>query len=338
VDVTPTGEFQSDQNMDLDADKMRSSIQAAIDGGTLYDVHASKLATELMGDSIGTNVLMLGYAVQKGLLPLSVASLQEAIRLNGTLVETNLRTFALGRLAAQTPQALDAQLKTDDEDMALATVDDVLVSRTRLLTAYQDAHYARHYGEFVNDIRRRVGSAQLTGTDVFVREVALTLARLMAYKDEYEIARLYLQPQFMQRLRTQFSGKLKLTFHLAPPLLPGSDPDGRPKKRAFGHWMLVAFRLLAPLKRVRGTVFDPFAYARERRMERRLIADYRALISRISRELNAENLSVGIELAAAAARIAGFGPVKSAAVKAYESRLTTLLRAFEAVSTRSRAA
>ena len=338
VDVTPTGEFQSDRNFDLGADKMRSAILQALDGGSLCEVHASQLATEFTGDSIGTNLLMLGYAAQKGLLPLSIVSLQEAIRLNGTLVEANLRTFALGRLAAQAPEVLAAEVKPDSHDMALTTVDAILASRTRLLTAYQDARYARRYQQFVHDIRRQVESAQLSGGDLFVREVALTLARLMAYKDEYEVARLYSQPLFMQRVRAQFSGKFKLTFHLAPPMLGGRDRDGRPKKRAFGPWMLTVFQLLAALKGLRGTALDPFGYTRERRMERALISEYRALISRIGGQLNQDNLTAGIELAAAAAQIAGFGPVKIASVQAYESRLMTLLRVFEAVVTHSRAA
>ena len=338
MDVTPTGEFQSDKNMHLGPDKLRSAILEAIDDGPLFEVHGSSLASELTGDSIGTNILMLGYAVQKGLLPLSVSSLQEAIGLNGTLVEANLRTFALGRLAAQAPEALAAELKGNNEEVALTAVDAILASRTRLLTAYQDARYAGAYQEFVSALRRRVESIQLKDGESFVREVALTLARLMAYKDEYEVARLYTQPKFMQRIRDQFSGDFKLTFHLAPPMLPGSDPDGRPKKRAFGPWVLTLFRLLASLRRLRGTPFDPFGYTSERRMERRLIADYRALINRIVGQINQENLSAGIELAAAAAQIAGYGPVKNASVSAYQSRLAILLRSFETAPTQSRAA
>jgi indolepyruvate ferredoxin oxidoreductase len=192
----------------------------------------------------------------------------------------------------------------------------------------------------VNDVRSRVELRQLREGDVFVREVALTLARLMAYKDEYEVARLYTDPKFMQRVRGQFSGDFRLTFHLAPPLLPGRDPSGRPRKRAFGGWILSLFRILAALKGLRGTAFDPFGYTAERRMERRLIEDYRALVTGIADRLDQANLAAAIELARAAAEISGYGPVKNVSVSAYESRLRTLLTAFETASARpqSRAA
>ena len=171
-----------------------------------------------------------------------------------------------------------------------------------------------------------------------MRQVALTLARLMAYKDEYEVARLYTDPKFMQRLREQFAGDFKLTFHLAPPLLPGRDAGGRPKKRRFAVGTRSLFRLLAAMKGLRGTAFDPFGHTAERRSERRLIGDYRALIERIAGELDPSNLPAAVELAAAAGRIAGYGPVKDAALKAYEAGLPSLLQAFESAKAQPRAA
>jgi indolepyruvate ferredoxin oxidoreductase len=319
---------------------MRSSIVEALDGGRLLELAASRIATELTGDSIGTNILMLGYAAQSGLLPVSIASLQEAIRLNGTFVEGNLRTFALGRLAAHAPEALARELPEVNDTIPLTTLDEILASRTRLLTAYQDEQYARLYLDFVGRVRTQVETFGLGMGEVFVREVALTLGRLMAYKDEYEVARLYAAPQFMQRLRRQFSGDFQLKFHLAPPLLPGRDAGGRPRKRVFGPWMLRLFGILAALKGLRGTAFDPFGYSAERRMERRLIEDYRGLVSGIVARLDETNLAVGIELARAAGEIAGYGPVKSASVKAYEAKLRGLLEKFEAAGarTKSRAA
>jgi indolepyruvate ferredoxin oxidoreductase len=272
----------------------------------------------------------LGYAAQKGLLPLSLHSIQEAIRLNGTFVDGNLRTFALGRLAAHAPEALSGEIEAQTDNVVLATVDDVLASRSRLLTKYQDERYAAAYRDFVNDLRRRPELRQLEDGELFVREVALTLARLMAYKDEYEVARLYTDPKFTQRVREQFSGKFRMTFHLAPPLLPGRDSAGRPRKRAFGGWILPLFKLLTALKGLRGTAFDPFGYTAERRMERRLIEDYRSLIDGIVPWLDQANLPAAIELARAAADIGGYGPVKSASVSAHESRLKILLEAFAA--------
>jgi indolepyruvate ferredoxin oxidoreductase len=328
-DVAPTGEFQSNRTLEVGEDRLRAAIVAALGGGDPHELAASRLATALTGDSIGTNVLMLGYAIQKGLLPVSLTAIQQAIRLNGASVEWNLRTLDLGRLAAHAPDILERQLSGETREVPLTTVDDLLASRTRLLTAYQDARYAETYRGFINDIRARLQARNVAGGDRFVREVALTLARLMAYKDEYEVARLYADPQFERRLREQFAGRLRLTFHLAPPLLPGRDLAGRPRKRSFGRWILPLFRILSRMKGLRGTAFDPFGHTAERRMERRLIEDYRALIHGIAGRLETGNLAAGIELAAAAGQIAGYGLVKSASVRDYEGRLPRLMQAFE---------
>jgi indolepyruvate ferredoxin oxidoreductase len=339
TDVTPTGEFQTNKNVKLDAGRMRTAICEALDGGPLFELPASRLAAALTGDSIGTNILMLGYACQKGLLPVSVDSIREAIRLHGTFVAGNLRTFGLGRLAAHAPEVPAREVEAHENAVPLATVDDVIASRTQLLEAYQGEQYAEAYRDFVDDVHGRIRLYRLKEGDAFVREVALTLARLMAYKDEYEVARLHTDPKFMQRLREQFSGDFRITFHLAPPLLPGRDPAGRPKKRAFGSWILPVFRVLAALKGLRGTAFDPFGYTAERRLERRLIEDYRALISGIVDRIDQANLTAAIELARAATDIGGYGPVKNAAVHAYWAKLKTLRDAFETASrTQSQAA
>jgi indolepyruvate ferredoxin oxidoreductase len=338
TDVSPTGEFQSRNDMDLGDERLRTAITDALDGGSLFALPAGKLAVGLTGDSIATNVLMLGYAAQRDLLPVSLASIEQAIRLHATARDSNLRALAVGRLAAHSPEALARALGDKPDSEALASVEEVLDSRTRLLTSYQDARYAQTYREFIQDVRRRVQARQVQGAEAFVRQVALTLARLMAYKDEYEVARLYTDPKFMQRLRDQFDGDLKLAFHLAPPLFPGRDAGGRPKKRRFGIGTLFLFRLLAALKGLRGTIFDPFGHTMERRSERRLISDYRALIERIAGELDPSNLPAALELAAAAARIAGYGPVKDAALKIYRERLPSLLRTFESAKAEPRAA
>jgi indolepyruvate ferredoxin oxidoreductase len=326
-DVAPTGDFQSSKTLDLGEARLRSAILEALDGGPAFDIHASRLATDLTGDSIGTNMLMLGYAIQKGLLPLSLEAIQEAIRLNGTFVEGNLRTLALGRLAAHKPKALAEEIGDKAEALALDTVDAVLASRSAHLTRYQNAAYAADYRQFVEDTRKQV--VGLEGGEEFVRQVALSLAKLMAYKDEYEVARLYTSPEFMARIRAQFSGNFKLSLNLAPPILPGRDKaTGRPKKRQFGPWMLRAFRLLAKMKGLRGSALDIFGYFPERQMERRLIADYRALVEGISGKVTADNLNTAIELAAAAQDIGGYGSVKEASVERYNAERDRLLDAF----------
>ena len=337
MDVAPTGEFQSNRNFETGEDQMHAAVLAALAGGKAYELPATTIATELTGDSIGTNILMLGYAAQKGLLPISIASIQEAIRLNGSFVEGNLRTFALGRLAAHAPNALTQELDLGPQEVPLRTVDDVLTSRVRLLTAYRNATYAARYRDFVENVRRRVAARGIKNADAFTREVALTLARLMAYKDEYEVARLYTDPKFRERMAEQFAGNYKMTFHLAPPMLPGRDASGRPRKREFGAWAMNLFKVLASLKGLRGTAFDVFGYTADRRMERRLIEDYRALVLQIVEQLNDDNFAVGIEIAGAATEVRGYGPIKETSFKAYEARLASLLSAFNAVQAKPHA-
>jgi indolepyruvate ferredoxin oxidoreductase len=328
TDVASNGDFQSNSTLRIDQPAMRAAVAQAMDSRQIYDVAASTLATQLTGDSIGTNIFMLGYAVQRGLLPVSVASIAQAIRLNGTFVAGNLRTLALGRLAAHAPDVLSQELGAQGEETPLQTVDEVVTSRTRLLEQYQDARYANRYRDFVGSVRARIAARGLQASDAFTREVALTLGRLMAYKDEYEVARMYTNAAFMRRIREQFDGKFSMTFHLAPPLLPGHDSSGRPRKRAFGSWILVLFRLLASLRRLRGSRFDVFGYTHERKMERRLVADYQALINEVVDHLTPENLAVAMELARAAGQVAGYGPVKLASINTYESRVKDLRAVF----------
>jgi indolepyruvate ferredoxin oxidoreductase len=330
LDVTPTGAFQTDRDHRIDVDALRAAMTQGLHGGPLHTVHGTRLATELTGDSIATNVLMLGYAVQKGLVPLSVASIEEAIRLNGTQVESNLRTFALGRLAAHAPQTFEPEPPAD-KIAPLATLQTVLDSRVKLLTAYQNAAYAERYRRFVQDVEQRVRAKGLVRGAVFVREVALTLARLMAYKDEYEVARLHSDPAFRERLNTQFAGDFKISFHLAPPMLPGRDKsNGRPRKRQFGPWILPLLSGLAKFKGLRGTPLDPFGYTGERRMERGLVTRYEALVLRLLDKLTAQNLQTAIDLARAPAEIRGYGPVKHAAYEANLQREAELLAALDA--------
>ncbi|MBP6682704.1 MAG: indolepyruvate ferredoxin oxidoreductase family protein [Halioglobus sp.] len=331
TDVAPTGEFQTNRHLDLGENTLAAAIVEAIEGGPAFRVHGSRLATELTGDSIGTNILMLGCAAQLGLMPLSIASIQQAIRLNGSFVAGNLRTFALGRLAVHDPEALARELVEPGDAVPLNTVDEVLASRTRLLTRYQNASYATRYSEFVSTVRQQVASRPVHGGEGFVREVALTLGRLMAYKDEYEVARLYTDPAFKRQLSEQFSGNFSMRFHLAPPMLPGRDASGRPKKRSFGPWVLTTFNLLARFKFLRGTALDIFGYLPERRLERRLIEDYRALIEGILPRIDQHNLAAATELARAAAEIGGYGPVKEASVERYEIRRKQLLEAFDRI-------
>ena len=330
ADVAPTGEFQTNRDASYDDHVLVEAIRQTLKGGELFNLHASGISTAMMGDSIGTNVLMLGYAAQKGLLPVSVGALEEAIRLNGTFVKGNLRIFAIGRLAAVAPQELARMIAPAPVSLADMSLAEIIESRSKLLTKYQDAKYAASYRDFVDHAQQVVTARGLEGGELLVYEIAITLARLMAYKDEYEVARLYAEPAFMERLREQFDGDLKLKFHLASAaLFTGKDSNGRPRKRELGGWMLPLFRILARFKGLRGTPFDPFGYMAERRMERNLIAEYREMMARVLDRVDATNLSAAIDLAGAAQEVRGYGPVKHAAFEQYERTKAALLEQFE---------
>ncbi|HKY19846.1 MAG TPA: indolepyruvate ferredoxin oxidoreductase family protein [Vicinamibacterales bacterium] len=329
-DVTPTSEFQRNRKLDLGEARLEKSVRDALRGGPLHALNATRLAVDLVGDSIATNLLIVGYAAQKGLLPVGIASIEEAIRLNGTFVKGNLRTFALGRLAAHQPQAFSEAPVTRPLVKAPQSLAEVLQHRSTLLTSYQNAAYAQGYVDFVQQIQQRVRARSSGELDQAVVEIALTLAKLMYYKDEYEVARLHADSRFEEQLRTQFSGSYRLQFHLAPPMLPGRDPSGRPRKRQFGGWMMHAFRILRHLKFLRGSPLDPFGYTHERRIERQLIAEYRALAEHVIEKLDATNLQPALELLAAAREIRGYGPVKEETIRRYRERLPILQATFEA--------
>ena len=328
TDVSPTGAFQRDRHSVLDADGLMEGIVAKLDKRGVHTVRATELAQQYVGDSIATNLLMVGYAAQLGFLPVAAESIEHAIRLNGVMVESNLRVLSLGRLFAHDEGVMRAPGNRRQTDHRSGDLDVIIESRSALLTSYQDSSYAKSFQEFVTKVRTVADSWNLP-QNAFAEQVAITLARLMAYKDEYEVARLHSAKEFFDELSDQFQGDFKLTFHLAPPLLARIDPKtGRPRKIAFGAWIIPVFKALARLKGLRGTRFDLFGYTRERRMERALIEEYRALIDNILPRVSAVNIEPAGELAAAALQIAGYGPVKDAAVAAYRSRVETLLVKF----------
>jgi len=234
-------------------------------------------------------------------------------------------------LAAVAPDELTRMIAPPSVRLADMSLPDIIESRVSLLTAYQDATYASQYRQFVDHAEAVVSARELEGGDLLVREIAITLARLMAYKDEYEVARLYAEPAFTERLREQFDGDLKIRFHLASAaLFTRKDSNGRPRKRELGGWVLPLFRVLARFKGLRGTAFDPFGYMAERRMERGLITEYRQMMTEVLDRVDADNLHTAIELAGAAQEVRGYGPVKHAAFEQYQTAKAGLLDAFNA--------
>jgi indolepyruvate ferredoxin oxidoreductase len=259
-------------------------------------------------------------------------ALDKAIELNGAAVEMNRQAFAWGRVAAADPKAVEAvaapTLPPSGHEAAPETLDEMLARRTRFLTEYQDAAYSRRYTDLVATVQKAEES-RVKGTTAFTEAVAKYAFKLMAYKDEYEVARLYTDGQFQKKLAAQFDGDFKLKFHLAPPLFARRDPEtGELQKREYGPWMFKAFKLLASMRRLRGTKLDIFGYSEERRMERRLIEDYVALVQDLASKLDRSNHAIAVELAAIPEEIRGFGHVKDRHLKAAKEKETRLLEAF----------
>ncbi len=290
-------------------------------------INASRLAESLLGDAIGANLFMVGFAWQKGYLPLSLEALKKAIELNGVSIEDNLRALLWGRRAAVDLAAVQ-QLAAPDKPAVAApkTLDELIAHRTQHLTGYQNAAYARRYRQLVERVREREQTLGLSG---LTEAVAENYARLLAYKDEYEVARLYSDARFREQVSNQFEGDFRLEFHFDPPILSKADPlTGKRQKRRFGPWMLKMLGLLRHFKRLRGGRLDPFSNNPDRQLERALISDYEATLETLLSELNQDNLQTAIALARLPEEIRGFGPIKQAAAEQAAIRQQALLSRF----------
>jgi indolepyruvate ferredoxin oxidoreductase len=315
----PPGSFARDPDWQFPADQIRALIDESV-GGQSHFLDATRLATALMGDSIATNLFMLGYAYQKGLVPLLETSIAQAIQLNGVAVEANQQAFLWGRRAAvDLSQVEKIAMPARPIVVQLPqSVDALIAKRVAFLAEYQNADYARRYEELVERARR--AEAAISSGDALTKAVANSLFKLMAYKDEYEVARLYTDGDFEKRLNQTFQGDFTLKFNLAPPLWAKRDAQGRLIKAQYGSWMWYAFKGLARMKFLRGTALDLFGKTEERRMERRLIEAYRTSISSALKTLTADNLPLVTELARLPERIRGFGHVKLDSVQKATAR------------------
>jgi indolepyruvate ferredoxin oxidoreductase len=331
---TITGEFVRDPQQVFPMPAMRQSLLDALGEDGAEFVDAARLASLLLGNSIATNMFMLGYAWQRGLVPVSRAALMRAIELNAVAVADNQLAFEWGRRAAWDPRgtervALKAECLPAGRRLSQG-LDEAIARRRAFLVAYQDEAYARRYDELVGQVRRAEeravpGRAQLTDT------VARNLFKLMAYKDEYEVARLFSDSDFRRALDAGFEGKFKVRLHLAPPMLSRPHPvTGEPRKRAYGPWILPVLRLLSKFKVLRGTPLDPFGHSAERRMERQLGEEYARTVAALAGDLRAENHQLACEIANLPDRIRGFGPVKHRSALAARERQRELMRAWPA--------
>jgi indolepyruvate ferredoxin oxidoreductase len=333
------GDFTRNADFSLPAEKIRRAITAAAGTDKSHFVNATRLATALLGNSIGANIFLVGYAFQLGALPLSSEAIEKAIELNGEAVTMNQAAFRFGRYAAVDLAAVEALVKpspamTDTARELSTSFPETVERRVAFLAAYQNAAYAAPYRALVDEAAR-VEATRTPGKTGLADAAARHLFKLMAYKDEYEVARLYTDGSFARQVAAQFDGdNLRLEFHLAPPILSPKDAKtGAPKKLSFGPYMMPAFRLLAKLKFLRGTAFDPFGRTQERRTERKLIADYEALLAAILAGLTPANHHLAVAIAGIPEKIRGFGHVKAWHLKSAKAEEAALLEQFRAAPT-----
>ncbi len=317
----PTGDVVRNRDADLAVTMRLDAIRQTIAEGEMDVFDANRAAEKLLGDSVFANMMLLGFAWQRGLVPVSFEALSRAVELNGVAVNKNHQAIAWGRLAADDPAFVEAHV--DPKPDLSETLDELIERRQTFLSEYQDAAWAERYRRTVDRVRAAEGGK---GSVALTSAVAKSLFKLMSYKDEYEVARLHSDPAFQSQLNAEFEGDFKINYHLAPPMLnTDTDARGWPRKRQFGPWMKQAFRLLAPAKRLRGTVFDPFGYTDERRMERQLIGWYEEVVEQLLARMGEGDLADLAEIAAAPLDIRGFGPVKEQAVHKVRRNVERLL-------------
>jgi indolepyruvate ferredoxin oxidoreductase len=330
------GDFTRDSDFSLPTERIKRAIMTAAGREQSRFVDATRLATALLGNSIGANIFLVGYAWQIGALPLSAAAIERAIELNGEAVAMNLAAFAWGRRAAVDPASVEALIAQRAGPPSAArqlsqSFEETVARRVAFLTQYQDAAYAGRYRDRVNTAQS-AEAARAPGKTGLAEAVARYLFKLMAYKDEYEVARLFTDGAFLDQVKSAFDGEdLRFEFHLAPPLLARRDPTtGLPRKMSFGPWMMPAYKLLARLKFLRGTALDPFGRSVERRTERALVRDYEAMLEEILAKLTPDNHHLAVGLAAIPEKIRGFGHVKARHLIAAKADEAALLEQFRA--------
>jgi indolepyruvate ferredoxin oxidoreductase len=338
--TSPTAEFVKNPNWQLPGSDLTHDIREACGGKNADFVPAAQLATALMGDSIATNMFMLGYAWQKGWVPLGRGAIERAIELNGVSVAFNQQSFVWGRRAAVDIErvrriAAPAAVIPIEQHFS-RNLEELVERRAQFLTGYQDAAYANRYRSLVEKTRK--AESAKAGSTKLAEAVARYYAKLLAYKDEYEVSRLYTDGAFRKKIDAMFEGDYKLVYHLAPPLLAKPDPrTGEPRKLQFGSWVLPLFGILARLKGLRGTAFDIFGRTGERRMERALIAEYEATVETLLQGLTRDNHALATEIASLPETVRGYGHVKAKSAAAARAKREELLARYRAAPARAAA-
>jgi indolepyruvate ferredoxin oxidoreductase len=317
--------FIHEPNMEYPARRMLAELRQQSRPGGVSTLDATRLAAALLGDSIAANVFLLGFAFQRGLIPLSSQSLYRALELFGRNVEMNKRTFDWGRYTAAEPEQVQRLANGPDPHSEPATTDEFVERRAEFLVGYQNEAYAQRYRDRLDQVAEAEQAIAPESSELTLT-VARTYFRLLAYKDEYEVARLHTDGDFLPSLRRNFGQSFRLRFHMSPPVFAAIDPEtGRPKKYEFGGWMLPVLRLLARMKFLRGTRFDPFGRSQERRAERQLIADYERLLDEVLEDLEFRKFGLAVEILALAAQVKGYGPIKEKSIERYRAKLDKLL-------------
>ena len=331
----PTGDIVRHRDASLQTAARLRQLERVVGSDQLLSLDANRLSDALFGDTVFANVIMLGAAWQQGLVPVTSNALMRAIELNGVAVEQNKQAFSSGRLAAADRDFAASLLGQAQKE---ETLDEIIARRVDFLTAYQNAGYADRYRKLIDQIRA-AEEGRAPNSQTLTTAVARSLFKLMAYKDEYEVARLHMETGFQERLRQEFEGDFTVNYHLAPPILfAGKDARGRPLKRQFGPWIERAFRILARLKFLRGTRLDVFGYTSERQMERGLIDWYERLVPDLVPRISPDTIERLVTIASTAMDIRGYGPVKMQAVAKVQKETEDLVRLLKSSMHENRAA
>jgi indolepyruvate ferredoxin oxidoreductase len=323
---TITGHFINNPDYNFHHESLRRNILEAAGKDKVDFIDASHIATSLLGDSIATNMFMVGYAYQKGLIPVSDTAIEKALEMNGVAISFNIQAFRWGRKAALDLKAVEKKASQGIEikvDPAPTSLEDIITHRRKFLTGYQNKAYADRYENLVRRVQEADPKQDLS------KAVAKYYAKLLAVKDEYEVARLYTDGTFMKELHEQFEGPVKLKFYLAPPLFSSRDPlTGHLKKKLYGPWMMKGFKILAKLKGLRGSVFDIFGYSKDRKMEQNLIREYERTVGHLLENLNDQNYKIAVEIASLPEHIRGYGHIKEKNLADVKSNEAALLQKY----------
>ncbi|MEE9608987.1 MAG: indolepyruvate ferredoxin oxidoreductase family protein [Myxococcota bacterium] len=329
--VAPTHDFATNPDLDLSVEGMAETIRRAVGEENTLLVSATQLATALLGDAIATNLFLVGCAFQRGRLPLGLRAIERAIELNGRAVEMNKRALAWGRLAAHdlvaVEKVVEPALRGGGAPQRAVSLEQIVAQRAEFLTQYQNAAYARRYSDLVERVAARERELGDDRADLG-RAVARYYFKLLAYKDEYEVARLYTTSEFDSQLEREFEGDYKVQLHLAPQFFPRRRATGRPRKITFGRWIFALFRILAAFRFLRGTPFDPLQLMAHRKLERRLIAQYEATVDELLSGLTVETRDLAVEIASIPEHIRGFADVKERHLQEARQKEADLLAAF----------